>query len=215
MATSPGRSAIQTTPKASTATSARKMRTRIIDRARFSRRRLQRSDGVGGEPPAGVERLVARLGLGDPGLHRRAGFGRKLGELRQSRRRCCPARRAARRAPGSRRDRRRASPRRPGGCGRASRRWPAAGRGSRRRAAAAPAARSIGRTMRGKLLAERRIARHAGGRERLKQRDRIGVGRERLDDGELGGERIAVLDRVAQRRRRDGEPRGAVAAGGG
>src|SRR5258705_6472540 len=73
MATSPGRSANQTTPKAISATSARKRRTRII-----SRRCLQRGNGIGGKPPAGVDGLVARLGLGDPGLHRGAGVGGKL-----------------------------------------------------------------------------------------------------------------------------------------
>ena len=67
----------------------------------------------------------------------------------------------------------------------------------------------------GKLLPKRSVARHPEARERLQQRNRVGVRRERLDDGELGGERIAVLDRVAQRRCRDRQPRGAVAAGGG
>src|SRR6476620_7159690 len=83
MATSPGRSAIQTTPRASTATSARKSRTRIIG-APFSRCRLERCDGVGGETPAGVERPVARLGLGDPSLNRLAGVSRQLRQFRQS-----------------------------------------------------------------------------------------------------------------------------------
>ena len=114
---------------------------------RCSRCRLQRRDGIGGEPPAGVERLVARLGLGDPGLRPARGRRPAAWRARPARRRRCPARRAARRAPGSRRGRRRAAPRRPGGCGRASRRWPAGGRESRRRARGSPAARSIGRTM--------------------------------------------------------------------
>src|SRR6476620_2542496 len=82
MATSPGRSAIQTTPRASTATSARKSRTRIIG-APFSRCRLESCDGVGGETPAGVERPVARLGLGDPGLDRLAGVGRPIRKFGQ------------------------------------------------------------------------------------------------------------------------------------
>src|SRR4051812_32862018 len=76
MATSPGRSANQTTPKATTATSARKSRTRII-----SRRCLQRGNGIGGKPPARVDGLVARFGLGDPGLHRHAGVGGELVQL--------------------------------------------------------------------------------------------------------------------------------------
>src|SRR5437868_1781072 len=80
MATSPGRSANQTTPKAISATSARKRRTRII-----SRRRLQRGDGIGGKPPAGVEGFVARLGLGDPGLHWGTSIGGELSELRHRR----------------------------------------------------------------------------------------------------------------------------------
>src|SRR6476646_7841940 len=82
MATSPGRSAIQTTPKASTATSARKRRTRIIG-APFSRCRLERCDGVGGETPAGVERPVARLGPGDPSLDRLAAVSRQLRQFPQ------------------------------------------------------------------------------------------------------------------------------------
>ena len=60
---------------------------------------------------------------------------------------------------------------------------------------------------RGKLLAERGVARHARRRERLELRDSVGVGRQRLDDGKFGGERIAALGRAAQRRRRDREPR--------
>src|SRR3954465_4414944 len=76
MATSPGRSANQTTPKAISATSAKKRRTRII-----SRRCLQRGNGIGGKPPAGVDGLVARFSLGDPGLHRRPGVGGKLVQL--------------------------------------------------------------------------------------------------------------------------------------
>src|SRR4029078_9229627 len=82
MATSPGRSAIQTTPRASMATSARKRRTRIIG-APFSRCRLERSDGVGGKTPAGVKRPAARLSLGYPGPHRLTGVGWQLRQFRQ------------------------------------------------------------------------------------------------------------------------------------
>src|SRR5215207_10330073 len=82
MATSPGRSAIQTTPRASTATSARNRRTRIIG-APFSRCRLERCDGVGGETPTGVERPVARLGLAYPSLDWLAGVSRELRQFRQ------------------------------------------------------------------------------------------------------------------------------------
>src|SRR4029079_18185758 len=82
MATSARRSAIQTTPRASTATSARKRRTRIIG-APFSRCRLERCDGVGGETPAGVERPGARLGLADPSLDWLPGVSRQLRQFRQ------------------------------------------------------------------------------------------------------------------------------------
>src|SRR6185436_6002884 len=84
MTTTPGRSANQTAPKAISPTTARKRRTRIIEwqsSGMGSRYVLQRSDGVGGDAPAGVERLVARFHPRDPVLERRAGVGGKLGKL--------------------------------------------------------------------------------------------------------------------------------------
>src|SRR3954462_1285986 len=82
MATSPGRSAIQTMPKAAAATSVRKNRTRIIPKGP-SRHSFQRSDRVGGKLAGRLDRLAARFQLGDPRLSRYANVRRKLRKLRR------------------------------------------------------------------------------------------------------------------------------------
>ena len=80
---------------------------------------------------------------------------------------------------------------------------------------ASSAARSIGRTMAASSWPSAALPGTPDAANGSSSRDRAGIGRQRLDDRKLGGERIAALDRVAQRRRRDREPRRAVAAGGG
>src|ERR1051326_2371764 len=87
IAISPGRSAIQTKPKAASATAARKMRTRIIAQP-VSRRGFQRRNRVGGKLAARLDGLGARLGLGGPGLQWGLGtdVGGELLQLGQRRR---------------------------------------------------------------------------------------------------------------------------------
>src|ERR1043166_1589558 len=84
IAISPGRSAIQTKPKAASATAARKMRTRIIAQP-ASRRGFQRRNRVGVKLATRLDGLGARLGLGGPGSQcgLRTDLGGELLELGQ------------------------------------------------------------------------------------------------------------------------------------
>ena len=187
--------------------------TRIIEALGLRCWPSERGERVGGEAAARLDRRVARLGLRDPGLRRRAHGGRQLGELGEragdiglrglGSMRAMIARRSS---PGDLVDRRMRTSLSALACSR-SRKPPSRG------GAAGGAAASAG-TSAASSRAERGIARHAGRRERLERRERAGVGGERLDGRKLGGERLAALDRGAQRRGRDREPHRVVVAAG-
>src|ERR1700760_2971871 len=74
---SPGRSANQAKPAATSARATRKKTTRIIAPSPCP----ERARRIGGESIRGIERGLPRLGLGDPGLRRRAGGLGQLAEI--------------------------------------------------------------------------------------------------------------------------------------